>query len=236
MKINYFIFLPLFVHLSYAQDSSTFVIKADQLASDFITPEKIYKYPKFTRGKIIFRDKTATEAPINYNYLISEVEFIGPQKDTLAIASHQLPTIQRILVNKDTFYYQDGYLQQVLQTPLGILAKRQSLIIVKVDKLGAYDMPANTTKTESPIVFRDYFGSTINPDLRVRENITMTYRTEYFIGDKYLYFLPANKKSFLKIYPSRKHTINTYLKENTVDFKNLNDLTKMMVLISAEEN
>jgi len=126
-------------------------------------------------------------------------------------------------------------LQQVLQTPLGILSKRQSLLIVKVEKLGAYDMPSNTTKTESPIIFRDYFGSTINSQLRVRENITMTYRTEYFIGDKYLYFLPANKKNFLKIYPSRKQTINTYLKENTVDFKNLNDLINMMVLIGAEE-
>lgn len=236
MKIYCFIFLPLFVNLSYAQDSSTFVIKADQLASDIVTPEKIYKYLKFSRGKIIFRDKTSTEALINYNYLISEIEFIGPQKDTLAIANHQLPTIQRILVNKDTFYYHDGYLQQVLQTPLGILAKRQSLLIVKVEKLGAYDKPANTTKTESPVVFRDYFGSTINPELRVSENITMTYRTEYFIGDKFLYFLPASKKSFLKIYPSRKQTINTYLKENTVNFKNLNDLIKMMALISVEEN
>ena len=235
MKNYCFVFLLLFANLTYAQDSSTFVIKEDQLASDYITPDKVYKYPKFSRGKIIFRDKTSTEALLNYNYLISEIEFIGPQKDTLAIASHQLPTIQRIQVNKDTFYYHDGYLQQVLQTPLGILSKRQSLLIVKVEKLGAYDMPSNTTKTESPIIFRDYFGSTINSQLRVRENITMTYRTEYFIGDKYLYFLPANKKNFLKIYPSRKQTINTYLKENTVDFKNLNDLINMMVLIGAEE-
>jgi len=230
MHIYCFIFLLLFAKLNYAQDSSTFIIKEDQLAADFITPEKIYKYPKFSRGKIIFRDKTTTEALLNYNYLISEIEFIGPQQDTLAIASHQIPTIQRILVNKDTFYYNEGYLQQVLQTPLGILAKRQSLLIIKVEKLGAYDMPTNTTKTESPVVFRDYFGSTINPHLRVRENITMTYRTEYFIGDRFLYFLQANKKNFLNIYPSRRKAINTYLKENTVDFKNLNDLIKMMFL------
>ena len=229
-----FLFL-LFVKHCFAQDSSKILIKADQLASDVLIPERIYQYPKFSRGKIIFKNQTTTEALINYNYLIGEIEFIGPGNDTLAIAKHQLPTIQRIIVNKDTFYYDEGYLQQVLQTQMGKLARRQMLVITKIEKLGAYDRPSSSTKTESMIIFKDYYGSTVNHDLRVRENITMAYRSEYFFGDNYLSFLLANKKNLLKLYPSRKHMINNYLDENKVDFRNIDDLKKMFLFLQGDE-
>ena len=230
MKIFSCFFLLLYVNNNFAQDSSRILIKADQLPSEVLTPEKIYQYPKFSPGKIIFRDQTSSEAPLNYNYLNSEIEFIDQKNDTLAIAKHQMLNIQRIIVNKDTFYYDNGYLQQVLQTPVGILAKRLMLVVLKREKLGAYNQPASTTNVESMEYFRDYYGS-ITTTLKVRENITMVYRNEFFIGDNYYSFLPANKKNLLKLFPSRKAILNNYLRENEVDFKNSDHLKKLFLLL-----
>jgi hypothetical protein len=133
-------------------------------------------------------------------------------------------------LNKDTFYYDDGYLQQVLRTPVGRIAKRQMLVILKREKLGAYNQPTSTTNAESMIVFRDYYGSTSTHSLKVRENITMVLLNQVFIGDNYS-FLPASKKNLLKLFSSKKSILNNYLDQHHVDFKNIEDLQKLLLFI-----
>jgi hypothetical protein len=230
MKIFYLFLFLLFASNSFAQEKSRLLIKADQLASEVLTPEKIYQYPKFSPGKIIFRDQTSTTALLNYNYLNGEIEFIDQKNDTLVIATHQMQNIQRIELDKDTFYYVNGYLQQVVRIPLGKLAKRETLFILTKDKLGAYDRSTSTTGAEAMTTFRDYFGSNNGATLRVRENITMAYATRFFFGDDYS-FLPANKKNLLKVFHSKKEIINNYLRENNVDFRNINDLKKLLLFL-----
>lgn len=225
-----FCFLLFCVNKTFAQDSTRFLIKADQYISEVLTPERIYKYPNFSRGKIFFRDNTITEAILNYNYLNGEIEFINPANDTLAIAKHQMQEIQHIILNKDTFYYDGGYLQQVLKTPAGRIAKRQMLIIIKKEKIGAYNQPTSTTNVESMMVFRDYYGSTSTHSLKARENITMALLNEVFIGDNYS-FLPASKKNLLKMLSSKKSIVNNYLDQHHVDFKNIEDLQKLLLFI-----
>ena len=216
---------------NFAQDSSRIVIKADESISDVLTTEKIYQYPQFSRGKIIFRDYRLTEAMLNYNYLNSEIEFIDSKNDTLAIAKHQKPTIQQVILNSDTFYYDNGYLQQIVQTPLGKLARRSMLIVLKKELVGAYDQSTATTKAETIAAFRDYYGSTITSSVKGRENITLVYKNEFFWGDKYYAFFPANKNNLIKLFPSKKEMVNNYLKENNVDFKNGDDLKKLLLFL-----
>jgi hypothetical protein len=219
------------VNNTFAQERGRIFIKADQVISDVLTPEKIYEYSKFTPGKIIFRDHTSTTASLNYNYLSGEIEFINQVNDTLAIAKHQMLNIQRIEVNKDTFYYNDGYLQQVTQIPLGRLVKKEMLIVINKDKLGAYDRSTSTTGAEALTTFRDYFGSDNGAALRVRENITLAYTTKFFFGDNFYTFLPANKKNLLKIFHSKEETINNYLRENNIDFRSLQDLRNLLLFL-----
>ena len=231
MKTFYCFFVLLYVNNNFAQDSSRILIKSDQLISDVLTTEKIYQYPKFSRGKIIFRDHRSTEAMLNYNYLNSEIEFIGPKNDTLAIAKHQQPTIQKIILNTDTFYWDKGYIQQILQTPLGKLARRSTLVVLTKELVGAYDRPTTTTKAETIASFRDYFGSTTVSSIKGRENITLVYKNEFFWGDKYDLFLSANKNNLIKLWPSKKEMINKYVKENNIDFKKGDDLKKLLLAL-----
>ncbi len=231
MKWFIYFFLLVSVNKSFAQDSARFVIKADQLVHEIVTAEKIYMYPTFLRGKINFRDGTTVEAPLNYNYLNSEIEFIDNKRDTMAIAEYQMQNIQKILLSKDTFYYDKGYLQQVVRTAAGILARRPVLVVVRREKLGAFNKPASTTGVEALGYFRDYYGSTITTSMRASENITMAYQNEFFFGDNYFSFLPANKKNALKVFPSYRKIITSYLKENSVDFRNSSQLQKLLLYL-----
>lgn len=225
------LFLLVWVNNSFSQDRGRILIKADQLASEVLTPEKIYMYPEFSRGKIIFRDQTSTEALLNYNYANGEIEFIDLKKDTLAIAKNQMLNIKRVEVNKDSFYYDNGYLQQVLEIPLGKLAKREILIVLTKKKLGAYDQPVSTVGVEAMTTIRDYYGSNNGATLRIREDVLLEYKTQFFFGDNYYSFSPANKKNLLKIFRSKKEMINNYLQQNNVDFRNMEHLKKLFLFL-----
>ena len=207
MKKILLAFFVLFATNLFAQDSLTIFIAADRPIEEVLTPKKIYKYAEFVPGKIFFRDGNFAEGKFNYNYLNGEIEFI--QKDTLAIAKQQMFNIKMMAIDKDTFFYDKGYLQQVVQTPLGKLLKRQIFVVAKREKIGAYNQPSSTSAIESYGSFTDNFGM-MTPGLKVRENITLTLRSDYYFGDKYNVFLLANKKNVLKIYPNKKEKINVY--------------------------
>jgi hypothetical protein len=223
-KLLLFLFI-LFAADLFGQDTLTIFLPADRLVSEVLTPKKIYKYPDFIPGKIFFRDGNFSEGKFNYNYLNGEMEFI--QKDTLAIAKQQMLNIKMMTVDKDTFFYDKGYLQQVVQTPLGRLLKKQMLVVKKREKIGAYEQPSSTSAIESYGSFTDNFGN-FTPGLKVRENITLVLRSDYYFGDKFNVFLLANKKNVLKTYPNKKNSINQYLQKNKVNFKNGDDLRKLL--------
>lgn len=106
MKYFIYYFLLLSVNKNFPQHSDRFVIKANQWVHEIVTAEKIYMYPQYLRGKINFGDGTTVEAPLNDNYLNSEIEFIDNKNDTMAIAEYQMQNIPRTLLSKDTFYYE----------------------------------------------------------------------------------------------------------------------------------
>ncbi len=210
-----------------AQDSSVIFIEAGRDVAEVLTPEKIYEFPKFVDGVIMFRDGTSAQAMLNYNYLLGEVVFISPDKDTLAIAKNQMLNIGRILMGgKSFFYYDHGYLELIEETPFGKLLKKQMLKLIKREKIGGYNQPSSTTAIDSYETFTDEHG-VFTPNLKIRENITLALTSVYFIGDLQNVFLPASKRNVLKMFSLKKPQLKNYLDENTVDFRNLQSLKKL---------
>lgn len=208
------------------QDSTYIFIQADRTLSEVLTPDKIYQHPQFVKGKIWFRDGTLTEALLNYNFLYGEIEFISAQKDTLGIAKDQVLNIRRAEINGHVYFYDRGFLEQVQGNASGKLVKREMLVVISRDKIGAYNQSTSTTAVESYGSFTDNYGS-FSPNLKVPENITLALRTMYFFGDQYNTFLPANKKNLLKIYSSKKRQIEAHLNQYAVNFRNPEDLKKL---------
>jgi hypothetical protein len=234
MKIITLCVCILVAQCAFAQDSTIF-IAADQYVSEVATPERIYHYPNFIAGKIFFRNNTVSDARLNYNYLNGEIEFISPDNDTLAISKKQMLDIERVVIDTSTFFYNDGYLELVAQSDVGRLLKKGMYVVAKREKIGGYDQPSSTSAIESYSSFKETYG-TRQFDLKVRENITLVLRTNYFFGDQYHIVLPANKKNLYKVFRSKKDLIDSYLANNDIDFRKPADIKKLFALLSKEES
>ncbi len=230
MKISIltiFIFIAAF---ACAQDSTIIFIAAGEDVSEVLTPNKIFRYPQFINGKILFRNGSTSQALLNYNYLMGEIEFISPKNDTLAIAKEQMLLIEKVIIDTNTFSYNQRYVELVMENSAGKLWKSEIFGVIKREKIGAYNQPSSTSAIES---YESFVGTYGVPELhlKTRENITLVLKTNYYFGDNYHLILPANKRNIYKVYPAKKTRIDDYIKENTVDYRNSADLKKLLIYL-----
>lgn len=230
MRVSIILIFFVLTKFAVAQDSTSIFIEAGQDPSEVLTFRKVFKYPHFINGNIFFKDGSTTNAPLNYNYLLGEIMFISPQKDTLAIAKNQMPKIKTVIIEQDTFYYLHQYLQLVIQNQSGKLLKSQVFKVVKREKIGGYNQPSSTTAIDSYQTFSPTYGVP-ELNLKIRENITLALKTNYFFGNDYDLLLPANKKNIYKAYPQKKDCIDAYLNANAVNYDSSNDLIKLFTYL-----
>jgi hypothetical protein len=217
--------ISLFFGRINAQDSTKVFIPAGKSFSDVAGLDKVYRFSNFTNGHVYFRDGTMSAAKLNYNFLNKELEFISPNGDTLAIVKEQALNIKNIIIDSITFYYYDGYLEEMAHNENGKLLKRQFYQIKGSEKIGAYNLASTSSAIDSYSSYTDQNGQ--SRTLTVRENLTLVIATEYFFGDKYTVVLRATKKNMLDLYPKKKAQIESYLRNNNVNFTNGTDLLKL---------
>src|SRR5688572_33049904 len=104
--------LLFFILIGYtdllAQDSTYVTIKTGNNVGDVLSSADIYYFPQFTRGEVFFRGGTKATAKMNYTRLHDQMLFIDAKGDTLALAEEK--TIKFIVVDQDTFYYDEGFI------------------------------------------------------------------------------------------------------------------------------
>ena len=224
IKLFIVIILQMLAKGIAAQEPIEVFIPAGKTVYEVFSPEKIYQHPQFSRGKVLYRNNTETEALLNYNYLSGDIEFIGPKNDTLVISKELISTIKKIDVNGHTYLNNGVYVEQVEESALGKLLKRQKFVVINREKIGAYNQATSLGAIGTVGNMTD--NNTFSRRLKVNENITMALETIYFFSDQFDNFLPATKKDIIKTYPSKKRQIEDYLKQHRVDLRNVVDLKK----------
>lgn len=128
----------------FAQNTASVTVKAGSKIRDVLTTADVFYYPQFTKGKVFFRDGSKAEAKLNYSCLVDEIHFIDPKGDTLALADEK--TIKFIVIDSDSFYYDDGYVRRIAGSDVAKLAVKQVWVVGDTRKIGAYNT-ANTTSS-----------------------------------------------------------------------------------------
>src|SRR5215213_4691907 len=143
------LFLLIFIgHSSlWAQDSTVVTIKAGNSIRDVLTPANIFFLPQFINGKVFFRNGMVSAAMMNYNSLNDQMLFISPKGDTLALNEEK--TINFIALDKDTFYYVDGYIRLLTSNSVVRLAEKKVWEIADIQKMGSHNRPAITYASTS---------------------------------------------------------------------------------------
>jgi hypothetical protein len=201
-------FLLLILEIN-AQKRKTYTVEPGIKATEVIPRDEIYLYPDFTPGMVYFKNKSASTGLLNYNFLFAEIQFINAVKDTLSLADEK--TISHIVINKDTFYYDDGYLKFLRNCGEFKLAQKQFLNIAKKEKIGAMGMRTSASVDTYTRVMDSYRHN----GLIAQEVLTFARDDFYYFGNKYNHFKRLTKKNLLATYPSRSKEIKDYFKENS---------------------
>ena len=221
--------LLFFILIGYAdlsaQDSTFVTIKTGQSVKDVLTSADIYHYPQFTNGKVFLRDGTKAAGKMNYNRLYGQMLFINPIGDTLALADEK--NIKFIVIDKDTFYYDGGYLRLMANGGVVKLTEKQIWVLADIRKIGTHNRPTTTVAVTSFSSYTDGRDAAKSKDLIMNEDVVLRKETQYYFGDKYNLFVPASKKGLLQIFPKEQREIDNYLKENKVNFNKKEDVEKL---------
>jgi len=208
-----------------AQDSTYVTIKTGQSAKDVLTSSDIYHYPQFTNAKVFLRDGTKAGGKMNYNRLYGQMLFINHLGDTLALADEG--NIKFIVIERDTFYYDEGYMRLMANNGVVKLTEKQIWVMADIRKIGTHNRPTTTVAVTSFSSYTNGQDAAKSKDLIMNEDILLRKETQYYFGDKYNLFVPASKKGLLQIFPKEQREIDNYLKENKVNFNKKEDVEKL---------
>ena len=212
-----------------AQDSTHVTIKQGATIQEVLKPGEIYYFPQFTKGEVFYKGGRKASGKMNYTRLFDEMLFIDGKGDTLAMAEEE--TIKFIAVGQDTFYYEKGYVRVIADNDLVKLAEKQLWVVVDIRKTGTHNTSTNSTGVTSVNRFR-HGDEAMRTPLSLNEDLVLRKETQYFFGDRTNQFVRAGRKGLLRLFSKKERNIESYLKENKIDFENKEDIEKLYQFIS----
>ncbi len=217
-----FIFLLFILHslIIYGQDDEAIIVKKGTTLLDYVSPSERYLYPEFITGKVVFNEKTYLGIRLNYHYLNGEIEFLN-NTDTMTIVDKK--DLKSVIIAEDTFFYDDGYIQQIKSghPVIGLKEAIEFKDYIKKDGVGSASSAGSNRSYSSITASGGVHKLTADADLIFR-------RTKVFYilmpdGD----FDLLNKKNICKLFPKNKEEIKSYLKSNNIKFDSEMDVLKL---------
>lgn len=220
------ILLPIIIFLFSvtisAQTKKTFTVNPGQKIVEAIPLTAIYTNAEFRLGTVALKNGTSAFVKLNYNSVFGEMQFINPQKgDTISIAEEK--NVKFVAIEKDTFYFDEAWLQVLDSDSTVKIAKKKSLEMINKEKLGAMEVPGFAAIE----TYSKFTGSQHMKEIVAKERLTFTEQNTYYFGDRFNNFSRANKKSLLNLFRSNEKEIEAWLKEAKIDFSNEQDLKRL---------
>ena len=211
------------------QNNSRYTIKAGQSISEVIPMQELFSYQEFKDGKVVHKNGKTSEAKLNYNYLIEEMQFING-RDTLAIANEN--TLDFIVVEKDTFIYSNkSYYQLISSNGTVNLYEKIFFKMVDIKNIGPYGLSSSTSSTDNLTSINNggtVRNSTQTYNLKVNQDIIYAKRKEYYILGNTKELTPAKRVNILKLYPDSKKKVKNFIKQQSINFDQKDDLLKLI--------
>jgi hypothetical protein len=220
-RTAFLIYIILSVSYSLsAQKEELITVKAGMKVRDAFTLSEIYMYSEFIPGRIFFTNGKTADKELNYNYLAGEMEFIQ-QHDTLAIVNKN--DIKYVVIAKDKFYYDKGYIEQ-LNSGMVMIGLKQYIELQEIQNKDSYGTASSGSATNSygtlP-VDGNFYKLVANKDMILKKTL------QYYISTPESGFYMCNKKNILQMFPENEDKIKSYLKSNKVKYDSREDLLKL---------
>ncbi len=220
------IFLVLCFESSYAQGVNEWTVRPGESIKEALGDSVIYKYPRFTQGIVYFRYNSISHALLDLNLYTGEMEFITPEGDTLAIANPE--TVKYITIQSDTFYFDKVYIELLHGNSEAKLGQIQTIKLSDIKREGGYGQMLSTAAVNTS---NSYYSNNQTYKLTEKTQLALHKQTVFFIGDSFNHFLPYNKKNVYKMFNTKESAVNSFVKENKIQFDKRDDLVKLVDFI-----
>jgi len=223
------LFVTIIASLSITAQTKRFSVEPGQKIVAAIPAGDLYSHPQFTLGTVQLKDASEATVKLNYNKVFGEIQYIDPKTgDTLSLAEEK--NIRFVAIEKDTFYFDEIWLQFISGNSTLKFAKMKLLEMTNKEKLGAMGTPTLGGEIET---YNKFTGAQHMKDLVAMERITFTEHTSYYFGDRFNHFSKATKKGLLKTYSKQEKEIEKWLDDNKIDFNKEEDLQKLFTYLQT---
>lgn len=178
-----------------------------------------YILPEFTRGTVIFADKTVKSGILNISPMDQAVYCLSEKNDTLYIATY--PDIISVSAAGRFFIgWKNSFVEVLTNGPDNGIGLIRTTMKVNNVKAGAYGMASSTSSTRSYSV--DAASGALN-NVIIDDPRNYTYiKTVCLIQNGK--GLPVSKKSFQKLFPAQKDFIESVWSERNVSASDIDSV------------
>lgn len=201
-----------------------FTVKAGTSVAEVLSDEEIYRYPSFMDGHVMYKNGSFINSRLNYNIVLGEMQFINGKGDTMVIANSA--DIYRVVFDTGTFYVNEGYLEVLVGDSNIMLLAKNYVKLMDVRNQGAYGT-SNSSGAVDNYTSISAGNNTSTMNLKVSQDMVYTFTSDYFFKSGNSEFIPARRNSILRLYPDTENEIKSFIKENNVNFSDVNDLIKL---------
>lgn len=207
-----------------AQQKMTVLAKGDTTLEGSLPPDMIFAFDGFREATIVANNGSETKTKVNIHLYTGEVYFLTNANQILVLAYPE--EISRILIGNSVWIQLKGVFWEVMRESGGVsLVSSRKTRLVNTRKESGYGTmsSASSVGRMSTVVTP---GNQIATPLPVGEYDFST-STEYMLikdGKGSV----ANASAFRKYFPLRKKEIDAFLKDTRIDFKNGDDLLKVL--------
>lgn len=183
--------------------------------------------PEFQSGIITFRDGSYSRGPVNISTIEQRVYFVAPDGNYQVLTNEDQVT--RVSVKGRTFIKsQYGYVELLDTAGDVALGAVRRTSFFETEKKGAYGMASQTTSVTTIGTMQSH-GVTYT--LGADQTTPFKYKViPYLYRNNKVYM--STRKNFQKCFPDKKSEIESYLKEHSVDFENIEEVTELFNSLS----
>ena len=201
-----------------------------------------YLYPDFMEGELLRANKNSSKGQFNIHLNLSALHYVDKngkikEADTWGVIG--------LIIGEDRFRFVEGKMLKVLAESKGGSVVKESranysAIVRKDGAMGTTALNSTTTKTflynENAInQYNGYLLTDVYKDLHAMksqsERLPVNSSMYLVIGHR---LVPANKKSVAEIEGINKKAFSAFLKSEKIDWKDPEDLVKVIDYITAE--
>lgn len=176
----------------------------------------------FENGQVFFKDGRVFDASLNYSLFVKKFLFLDQQDNSIKEFSEP-EMVSTIKIGKRVFLPTKNGATEVLQSDPYISVQYRGTLKREGKEIG-YGGRSETSAVDGLATYHSgNTGYKLETEKFILSRIDKIFRIEYN-GKQYRFL---NEKQFLKAFSNQKEVLTKYIKENEIDFNDIDDVLKL---------